>query len=124
MSTKKQVMYAKIEQHGNNLNAIFNTSYDAITLAKKLHSLERKAHKIALDWCNGDNGIDSDNIDTYTQPILKAVSKILGDKYPINFNGDARGYTLKIDDTIVRENNLTIYTDWGGYGILAPDFSN
>jgi len=34
-------------------------------------------------------------------------------------NGDPRGYALKIKDEFVRENNLTIYQDWGGYGILA-----
>jgi hypothetical protein len=29
----------------------------------------------------------------------------------------------KIDKDIVKENALDLYEDWGGYGILAPDFS-
>jgi hypothetical protein len=130
-TTKKAAMYAQIEQHGNNLNAIFNTPYDAITLSKKLRRLEMKAHKIAVDWCNGENGIDSDNIDTHTAPIIEAVKKILfarswnvQKERSIIFNGDARGYALKISDKYVREKKLQIYTDMGGYGILSPDFSN
>jgi len=122
--TKKQKMYQNILAHGNNLNAIFNTGIEPIELCKKLRRLELKAHKIALDWCNGENGIDSENIDSYTQPILNKVYSILGtEKYNILFNGDCRGYALKISDKTVRENKLQIHTDWGGYGILAPDFS-
>lgn len=129
-TTKKTRMYAQIKQHGENLNRIFNTGLDPIVLCKKLHRLEGKAAKIALDWCNGDNGIDTNNIDSHTEPILKAVKKILFAKYPdlhktdiILFNGDAREYALKISDKFVRGNNYNIHTDWGGYGILAPDFS-
>jgi hypothetical protein len=29
---------------------------------------------------------------------------------------------LKIDDDYVRKNNIDIYKDFGGYGIIAPDF--
>jgi hypothetical protein len=120
--TKKQKMYQNILAHGNNLNAIFNTGIEPITLCKKLHRLEFKAHKIAADYCNGI--IDSENIEERTEPILRALYKILGIKYTFLFNGDCRGYALKISDKTVREHNLKIYTDWGGYGILAPDFSN
>jgi len=40
---------------------------------------------------------------------------------PVFFNSDPRGYALKIKDDYTRD--ITIYRDWGGYGILAPDFS-
>lgn len=43
-------------------------------------------------------------------------------------NRDPRGYALKLDDTWTREYNrmadLLLYTDMGGYGILAPDLNN
>lgn len=120
---QKQTMYEQIEKHGNNLNAIFGTSIEPVKLCKSLRRLELKANKIATDWCNGDNGIDSENIDSHTEPILKAVAKILGNKYPIKFNGDARGYALKISDKIMRDNKLNLYTDMGGYGIICPDFT-
>lgn len=134
--TAKNRMYQQIQQHGENLNAIFNTGIAPVTLCKKLRRVEAKAHKLATDYCNGENGVDSENWGTKCAPILASVRKILfpggvPTKQPlaqigwsIYVNGDARGYALKIKDDVVRANNLKIYTDWGGYGILAPDFSN
>lgn len=119
--TQKTAMYHNIEKHGNDLNLIFNTGLDAITLCKKLHRLELKANKIATDWCNGV--IDTENIDPVIEPVMKSARKILGTAYPIQFNGDARGYALKISDKVMRENNLNLYQDWGGYGIICPDFT-
>lgn len=43
--------------------------------------------------------------------------------YSTHENGDARGYALKIEDNYMRENNIVLFQDWGGYGIIAPDFS-
>lgn len=115
-------MYQQIEKHGNDLNRIFNTGLDAITLCKKLRPLELKANKIATDWCNGV--IDTENIDPIIEPILKKVYAILGKNIaPIVFNGDARGYALKIPDGYMKANNLSLYQDWGGYGIICPDFT-
>ena len=37
---KKERMHKQIEEHGANLNSIFKTGLDNITLCKKLHSLE------------------------------------------------------------------------------------
>jgi hypothetical protein len=119
--TTKEKMYQQIQQHGENLNAIFNTGIEPITLCKKLHTLEAKAHRIATDWCNGV--IDSENIDKHTEPIMKAVYKVLGtEKIPVFFNGDARGYALKISDKVMRAHELKLHSDWGGYGIIAPTF--
>ena len=120
-TTQKTAMYQKIEKHGNDLNRIFQTGLDAITLCKKLRTLELKANKIATDWCNGV--IDSDDIDTHINPILTKVYKILGNAYHIDFNGDARGYALKLSDKVMKENNFELYQDWGGNGIICPDFT-
>lgn len=120
-TTQKQAMYQQIEQHGNNLNAIFNTGIEPVKLCKSLRRIEAKAHKIAIDWCNGD--IDADVADGMARKIIKQAQKILGDKYPVKFNGDCRGYTLKISDKVMRGNNLHLYTDMGGYGIICPDFT-
>lgn len=130
--TQKQTMYAEILQHGNNLNKIFNTGIDPVKLCKSLRRLELKANKIATDWCNGV--IDTENIDPIIEPVMKAVYKILNNgiynddrphqkKVPIFFNGDARGYALKINDAYVKAYNIDIYKDWGGYGIICPDFT-
>jgi len=122
--TKHDRMYQQIEEHGANLNAIFNTGLDNIKLCKKLHNLDVKAHKLATDYCNGENGVTTDNWEELTNKILDKVDKILNFRaknIPVFVNGDARGYALKIKDDYVKSNNLTIYKDWGGYGILAPE---
>ena len=121
--TDKKKMYEQIEKHGENLNKIFNTDYEPITLCKKLRPLEFKAHKLSTDYCNGD--IEYEFWESQTDIILKRVMKILNLKTDFNIfvNGDCRGYALKIFDDYIRKNNITIYQDWGGYGILAPDFT-
>lgn len=123
--TKKEKMYKRIEKHGADLNRIFNTGIDNVSLCKKLHRLEVKAHRLATDYCNGKNGVNADNWNSLCAPILKAVDKILNPDnadVKIILNGDARGYALKIefDDTDARQ--YEIFKDWGGYGILAPEF--
>ena len=47
----------------------------------------------------------------------------LENDFNIFVNGDCRGYALKIFDDYIRKNDITIYRDWGGYGIIAPDFT-
>ena len=115
----KERMYINIEKHGNNLNAIFNTGIEPVTLCKKLFRLENKAHRLSLDWCNGVIQIEQWELET--GKILEKVVDILGNRLGIFVNGDARGYALKIDDRLAE--SMTIEKDWGGYGIIAPDFS-
>ena len=74
-TTQKTTMYQQIEKHGNDLNRIFNTGLDAITLCKKLRRLELKANKIATDWCNGV--IDTENIDPIIAPVLDKNQRYL-----------------------------------------------
>jgi len=42
---------------------------------------------------------------------------------PVRLNRDPRGYALKIDDAWMREHNVALHRDWGGYGIIAPDLT-
>lgn len=124
--TKKDRMYSKIQKHGEQLNAIFKTDLDPITLCKRLRSLEYKMSRAATQYSNGD--MDSDEEDKIEQEILGKVDKLLGfkaKKIPVFINSDPRGYALKIDDDWVRNNRdkTPIYSDFGGYGILAPDFT-
>jgi hypothetical protein len=138
MTTQQKItMYQQIEDHGNKLNAIFNTGIDPVALCKKLRTLEIKANKLATDYCNGENGITSENWEEKITPVMQKVYTLLNNgKYnddrphqkrvPIFLNGDARGYALKINDSYVKllqASGKNIYTDMGGYGILAPDFT-
>jgi hypothetical protein len=121
----KERMNNRIITHGLNLMRIFpsNVESDPVKLCKKIHRLEIKAHQLSTDWCNGD--IDSDTWEKETDKILTSLDKILYfriHRIPVYINGDARGYALKIKDDYVRDHNLNIQKDWGGYGLLAPEF--
>ena len=141
MTTKKAAMYAQIEQHGNNLNAIFNTDLEPVELCKKLLRIERKAHHATTCLCNTNTlhlfelnrhtGFEVEQAteeeqEVFFDKILSSVYKILGPKAKecVFINYDARGYALKIRPEYIKTNNINIYQDLGGNGILTPDFSN
>lgn len=124
MSTKHDRMYARIQKHGEQLNAIFNTGIEPIALCKKLFKLENAQHRAATDYCNGT--LSEQAFDAQITRTKKALAKILGDRPenpPIYINHDPRGYALKIDEAIMRERNLDLMKDWGGYGLIAPDLT-
>jgi hypothetical protein len=124
-ANKKAEMYAKIEKHGNDLNVIFNTGIDPVKLCKKLFSLENKAAALCLEECNTgkNNYVKICAISTQVKKILFKNCFNPELFKAVFINGDPRGYALKIKDDYVRENNLKIEKDWGGYGILAPNFT-
>jgi len=119
---KKEILYSRITKHGQDLKAVFNLDrdIDPVKLCKRLFRLENKAHKLAVDFCNGV--IDQLEWDKKADQILTKVETILKNKKVLFCNGDARGYALKIDDEYIKNNNFNIHRDWGGYGIIAPDF--
>lgn len=140
---KKEKMYQEIEKHGQNLNAIFQTQFDNITLCKKLLRIENKAHRATTCLCNTNTldlmelnqftGYDvkqatEEEQDLFFDKIIKSLDKILNFKrrgVPVFINHDPRGYALKIHDSWVtgyKSKGGNIYSDWGGFGILAPDF--
>jgi uncharacterized protein (UPF0335 family) len=54
------------------------------------------------------------------------AKKLTNNVKGLYFNADPRGYSLKIHDEVNRElrnQGINLYSDWGGYGILAPDFN-
>jgi hypothetical protein len=122
MTNKKEILYSRITRHGQNLKAMFNLDHDIdpVKLCKRLLRLETKAHRLAEDFCNGV--IDQIEWDKKADQILTKVETILKNKKVLFLNGDARGYALKIDDEYLKNNNFNIHRDWGGYGIIAPDF--
>lgn len=122
MSTKQTRMYARIQKHGEQLNAIFKTDHDPIELCKKLRRIEAKQDRANTDYCNGT--LTTEEHDALTDKTRAAVVKLLGDQPPLYVNCDPRGYALKINDGIMRERGYQLYRDFGGYGILAPDLTN
>lgn len=94
-----------------------------------LYGLERQAHRLAEEWCDSD--MDQSELRRREAKISEHVMQLFGGKLPRGFqiNLDPRGYALKIDDHVMKEHDQEYqrqgwwpYTDWGGYGILAPEF--
>ena len=83
----------------------------------ELYKLERKANRITTDQCNGEGNEDAQ--EKQLNKILTRVNELLKVKTAF-INGDPRGYALKLNEEEAKE--LGIYQDWGGYGILAPQF--
>ena len=126
-TTQKETMYKNIFEHGRDLKRVFNldSSVDEIKLCKQLFSIENKAHSIATQFCNygcEDEKQQEKKIDD----ILNKVDKLLNFKsqnIPVFFNGDPRGFTLKIDSDYMRDNKIyPFFSDWGNFGIIAPSF--
>lgn len=130
------VQRESIEQHGRNLLAIFPnaTERDPVTLCKKLRALEARGAALALRCCNGPQFPNEGDSERISGAILAKVNVLLGNlKYtkegrtirmvvPIFVNLDPRGYALKINDEWMRaRRELRLHTDWGGYGIIAPE---
>ena len=125
-SSKRDIMYARIAKHGANLIKIFKlpASTDPIALSKKLRRLEVQGNYLAERYANG--AINETEFDIESALILKKADAILGFRkkgIPVYFNGDPRGHALKIDDSYVRAKDLQIERDWGGCGLISPDYS-
>lgn len=125
MSKKTIEMYERIAKHGNDLLAIFpdSTIQDPVLLCKRLRYYERKAEASTTALCNGCIESLQEYHETALERIENKVKKLLGidDDATIFVNRDPRGYALKF--TAAFSSSLSIYKDWGGYGILAPDLS-
>ena len=86
----------------------------------KLRRYENQAHKLAEDICNA--AMEEEEIERRENNIINALKGMFKDeKLPEGFfiNFDPRGYALKIKENQVPEG---LETDWGGYGILCPEF--
>lgn len=123
---KKAERAEKIMRHGWRLLRIFPKSGYAgspVSLYERLHRLEAEAHTLAERGCNEQ--LPDEYEARKEASILKRLDAILKFKdadIPVFLNGDPRGYALKIEDAYVKEHNLDIERDWGGYGILCPEF--
>ena len=126
---KKLEMYARIKKHGEDIKKIFSmpADTDPIKLCKSLRRLENTGEAIQELHNNGHYG---ESARQEAALIVKLKNLLMPDATPNEFlkfgiflNTDPRGYALKIPDEIVKENNLTIHKDWGGFGIIAPDLN-
>jgi len=117
----------QVKAHGEKIKAIFDLDPERnpVSLCRQLRRIERQGQQLAEDLCNIANA-DPDSKRYAT--LLKKLDKILGfaaQGVPVFINLDPRGYALKIQSEWVLEHreDKPIYQDWGGYGIIAPEFT-
>lgn len=123
----------RIAKHIENVQRIFPGTKDAdpTTLAADLRGLERAAHFAALRFCNDagyyNSGQHEKNVKHITRELRELLKWKPGDPR-VFIDSDPRGYALKIDDGDLRQlfekKGYDIERDWGGYGILWPNFDN
>jgi hypothetical protein len=138
MKTAQHVIESRNRHHIALASLTVNPTQPGLPLWRKLRKVESLASRGATAYCNGDTISVSnkagdrvypfhDGGDTWerfiTREIIPAIRRILG-RLPDGFfvNGDPRGYALKLDN-----DKATIpaglHTDWGRYGILAPELN-
>ena len=123
---KKIKMYARIKKHGEDIKKIFSlpADTDPIKLCKKLRQYEIKAQRVQDIHAAGKyEEAAREEALLLVGLVILTLKQTSGNEYGIFLNMDQRGYALKIPDEIVKEKNLTIHKDLGGFGIIAPDLN-
>jgi hypothetical protein len=87
---------------------------------QRLRRLEMKARRMAEAECNGT--LPEGAWEKFVETTTRTIERIFGGPVPGFFvNSDPRGYALKIDPSHGKVPE-GMSTDWGGCGILAPEF--
>ena len=97
--------------------------FEGLKIFEKLRRYENRQHKFNEDQCNFD--IPENEIEKKELKLLKSLQDLLPGCKTLFINGDPRGYALKYEQSEVeklRKSSFNSYQDWGGYGILAPEF--
>lgn len=122
----------QVRQHGENLIAIFGLrpDTDPVRLCKELRRKEGRGSRSATDYCNGDltmaqygkaaKALRTEVIAFLVKNGADGNSTAIREIY---INGDPRGYCLKLNSEYTATLSTPIHRDWGGYGILAPEFN-
>lgn len=112
--------YYRIKHEDKHLHELQALGYTGKSM-RQLRTLEHWAHRMAEMSCNGD--IDDLKYSKAELHVKEQVTSLFGGVLPKGFffNGDARGYALKLDDEMYKNEDKPLsYTDFGGYMILAP----
>ena len=103
-----------------------STSKTGLQLWRALNRVEKKAHRAATAYCNGE--ICCEDFHAAQGNAAASVEKIFG-RLPNRFivNSDPRGYALKLESDDTSGNlafpQLDLHRDWGNNQILAPEVS-
>lgn len=95
------------------------------TISNRLRSIERAAKDAAIKYSNDST---YKNLTQDEEKAKKDVQKLFNGKLQGLFiGGEPRGYQLKIDESLLRENGIYygigLHIDLGSDGLLAPDIN-
>lgn len=112
--TNKKLQHIELLSKLGGVNLMERSRYNALVLN------EKNGHRLNEQYCNGE--ITEEFYDKWRDRIKMSVLKKLPNlKNALVFNGDPRGYFLKLDANYVFENSIPITRDFGGYGIICPE---
>lgn len=115
----------KLRQVNNHISALSTiakcSEYEAIKLYMSLRRLETRQHRWNENDCNGEPNLSESEEEKRDRKTKYAVKKLIPSISGFFINGDPRGYALKIKSELVHL-YPGLYTDFGGFGILAPEF--
>lgn len=113
------------QNHIRALASLSNGGRSPESILRCLRRLENRVNAAATTQCNGSSYggqpyRDDAAWERFITHTTAEVGRILG-SVPRGFfvNTDPRGYALKIEGELPEG----MHRDWGGYGILAPDFN-
>jgi len=98
--------------------------FEGMKIYKKLRYYDNKYCRFNEDECNIPD-ISKALIERREKRLYKVISELLPNLKTFFLNGDPRGHALKYKDEEVHElrtHDFNPYQDWGGYGLLAPEF--
>lgn len=111
-----------VQRHMDKLSKILGVT---ITEDKMLAlaEIELEGHRFAEKCCNGEL-TDDEYCKLLGQAASRAYELLTNGEYnsAVMFNGDPRGHFLKLEYKFLIEKESKLTTDWGGYGIIVPDF--
>lgn len=126
---ERERMLSQIEHHRIAIALLASdcgiVNPDGKKIAQKLRKIEERASRGALDLCNGE--MNQSGWTLLSRTVTQEVRDLFNNKIPGFFvNSDPRGYALKIREDEQRkleERGIKLSKDWGGYGLLAPEFN-
>lgn len=109
----------EINKYEKGIKECFKLSSEEM---QRLYYIEEKLHFLNERACERDLTTEEEE---EKEKLKQEAKKILNYSDAIVFNNDPRGYSLKLAPEVTEEaiaRGFYILKDWGGYGILAPDF--
>ena len=112
-------------RHLENLQKLFNLNQEEThKLFKSLRLIECKLNRLFTVACERNlTEPEEKEIKRLRERVKKLTNNVKG----LYFNQDPRGYSIKLETEEAKElrelKNINLYSDWGCYAILAPDFN-